>query len=230
VAMEPPRTRLIVEGGRWPAEIWAAFAGSALAGVDEHDFPIPELDITVALVDVTRNCLPNLYTPPELIEPREYLAGTAPTEVCREPTGPPVTGVPAVLGLPLEVGQRLLEDKGFVVVVREEDSQLYPPGIITRQRPDVGGETRPEDGNAVVLWVAINARESAVVPDVLGLAWQQAVDQLEREGWVAAVTFGCGDSPCSPDAQPGTVAVQEPGPSATAPIHSLVTVRVVPDG
>ncbi len=39
IPMEPPHTRIRVEGGTWPAEIFARFAARALAGVPAHDFP-----------------------------------------------------------------------------------------------------------------------------------------------------------------------------------------------
>lgn len=49
VAMEPPRTRIRVEGGNWPAELFARFALRALADVPAHDFPAHPVPSVVGL-------------------------------------------------------------------------------------------------------------------------------------------------------------------------------------
>ncbi|MBW3621528.1 MAG: transglycosylase domain-containing protein, partial [Actinobacteria bacterium] len=229
IAMVPPATPEVVEGGRWPAQIWKAFAEEALAGVDPEPFPVPDVSLVQVEVDGTRNCLPNPYTPEELIEVRDYLRGTEPTERCTEPTGPPIDDVPGLVGLPLDVAERLLADKGFVVDVRPETSLRYPPGIVTRQRPEVGGTTREIDGNAVVLWVSVSTRSRAAVPDVTGLELEQAVTALEATGWVVDVATGCPAAGCE-GVVPGTVWAQTPTAGTSEREHSVVTVSVAPSG
>lgn len=229
VPMEPPTTRIRVEGGRWPAEIWAAFARAALQELPARQFPQPSVDIVVVEVDTTRGCLPNPYTPPELVAPRAYIRGTEPTTRCREPTGPPVEDVPGVVGLPQHVAEQLLRDRGFLVEVRPEASRLYPPGIVTRQRPAAGGATRPEDGHAVILWVSTLVRTRAEVPDVVGQHVTAASAALEADGWVVEVVAHCPPEGCPPDAVSGRVWAQHPSAGSRELEHSVVTLSVYPD-
>ena len=224
--MVPPRTREVVEGGRYPARIWAALMEPVLATVPPTPFPQPQTDVQVVEVDVTRNCLPNPYTPSDVIEPREYPAGAAPTERCTEPTGPPVDDVPDVTGVPLELALARLEEGGFAVEERPIDATVYPVGFVERQRPEPGGSTRPEDGNAVVLWVATNTGVRVTVPDVLGLRAEEAASALAEQGFVVDVTTGCAD----PDAcgASGGVEAQSPAPGARSDEHGVVELLVAP--
>jgi len=223
--MVPPNTDEVVEGGRLPAQIWQALASSILADVEPTPFEVPDLDLVVLEVDITRNCLPNPYTPPELVQEREYLAGTQPTERCKEPTGPPIDDVPNVSGLPFVVAERLLTDRGFVLDVRPIASKLYPPGTVHLQRPAAGGTTRSEDGNAVVVWVAENIRTFALVPDVVEVGGQQAIELLEEAGWVVEVVTGCPPDGCTGS---GRVWTQSPAAGARERNHSLITITVDP--
>ena len=224
-AMVPPTTRELVEGGRWPAQIWASLASEILATTPPTPFEQPRTGVVSVEVDVTRDCLPNPYTPAELVETREYPADEAPTERCSEPTGPPVDGVPDVTGVPVEVALDLLAEGGFAVEQRPIAPQLHPTGFVERQRPAPGGTTEEADGNAVVLWVATVTRTSVVVPDLLGLRATEAVSALEAAGFVADVTVGCVADPCTPlDA----VVQQSPAPGGRVGQHDVVRLLVTP--
>jgi penicillin-binding protein 1A len=225
IAMRPPTTRAVVEGGRWPAEIWRALMEPALADVPATPFPAPEVDLEVVEVDASRNCLPNPYTPSELIEQREYLRGTAPTEICREPTGPPIEDVPDVVGLPLELAERILAEDGFLLEVRPMVPTTYPPGQVERQRPAPGGTTLESDGNAVVLWVAAPSRARVEVPSVVGLSLAEARAALEDAGWVVDVATGCPADGCP---SPDEVWQQDPEAGGLAREHAVVTLSVPP--
>ncbi|HEX2027430.1 MAG TPA: PBP1A family penicillin-binding protein [Nitriliruptorales bacterium] len=229
IAMQPPRTRVRVEGGRWPAEIWRTFAERALQGVPPSDFPVPEVSLVTVQVDVSRNCLPNPYTPPELVQPREYLRGTEPTELCREPTGPPAGAVPNVVGLTRDIAVRLLGSRGFAVDERPIASPLYPPGYVTGQLPAPGASVDPDRG-AVVVWVSVQRRGKAVVPDVVGFDVDRAVGLLEADGWVVQRSDGCAPEGCPPGVGRGRVWSQEPAEGARVEAHSVVQLRVVPTG
>ncbi|MDP8970536.1 MAG: transglycosylase domain-containing protein, partial [Actinomycetota bacterium] len=156
VPMVPPRTRVRVEGGNWPAELFARFGLRALVRVPARDFPAPALALAKVRVDVTRNCLPNPYTPPDLVAERTYVAGTQPTRTCSEPTGPPTTQVPGAVGLPLDAALRLLEGAGFAVEQRREFSVQLPPGYVVRQSPEPGPAQTA--ARPVTLWVSVADR------------------------------------------------------------------------
>jgi membrane peptidoglycan carboxypeptidase len=222
VAMTPPRTRIRVEGGNWPAELFARFALRALAGVPADDFAPPDLAVETVRVDVTRNCLPNPYTPPELIAERAYLAGTAPTELCTEPVGPAVE-VPDAVGLPLDAARRLLHNAGFAVVERPEFSVQLPPGYVVRQAAADA---------TVTLWVSTSERGAAAVPDVLELPVDAARARLEAAGFVVEVVVACPDGgvDCTGGrARPSRVWEQTPDAGAEVPAHSAVRLSVYPD-
>jgi len=227
VAMRPPTTREVVEGGRWPAQIWAAFAGAALADVPARGFPVPDLSIVTIKVDVTRDCLPNLYTPADVVELREYVRGAEPTQRCTEPAGPPIDDVPMVVGLPLATARRLLADEGFLVDVRQEVSALYPTGIVARQRPVPGATTLERDGNAVVIWVSTAVRTRSAVPDVVGLDVDDAQTVLELTGWVVEVRRSCGGGDCQ-GLSADEVWAQTPEGGEVARDHSLVVLTAAP--
>ena len=227
IPMRPPTTPELVEGGRWPAEIWARMASQVLADVDPTPFEVPTVDLVVVEVDVSRNCLPNPYTPDELVDEREFLRGSEPTEICTEPTGPPVLDVPSVIGLPVEVARRLLTDEGFPVDVRPLASRRFPPGVVELQRPQPGGATDPADGNAVILWVSDAVTTRSPVPDVVEVSLGDAIRILEEGGWVPVVQRACPATGCTGD--PTRVHAQTPGAGTVERDHSIVTIVVEPE-
>lgn len=222
IPLRPPNVEEPIEGGRWPAELWREIAVAALAATPPSDFPEPQMALVAVEVDVSRNCLPNPYTPPELVEEREFLRGTEPTERCTEPTGPALDDVPEVLGLPLEVAARLLADRGFELEVRAEHSRLLPPGYVTRQRPAPRSDLAP--GEVVVVWSSVSSRTRSSPPDVLGLPVDEARTALEDAGFVVEVARDC---PCS--LPPGTVHNQSPAAGTQVLDHDLVRLTAVPD-
>jgi penicillin-binding protein 1A len=231
VPMVPPRTSIRVEGGNLPAEVFARFGLRALADVPAHEFDVPEIALTRVDVDTTRNCLPNPYTPPELVGERAYLTGTEPTELCTEPTGPPTTDVPSVLGLPVDVATRTLQSAGFTVEEREEFSVQLPPGFVLRQDPEPGTEQLLERGYVVTLHVSVADRRAVEVPDVLNAPLDVARETLESAGFVVEVVLACPDGAetCTGARQrPGTVWEQSPDTGTSAPRASVVRVFAYP--
>jgi 1A family penicillin-binding protein len=231
VPMVPPRTPYPVEGGNLPAETFARFGVQALADVPAAQFPIPEVALTRVRVDTTRHCLPNPYTPPEVVAERAYLTGTEPTEICTEPTGPPTTDVPDVTGLPAEVAERTLSNAGFVVELREEFSVVLPPGYVVRQDPAPGSGLTLERGYVVTLHTSVADRRPVPVPDVLNLPLDEARAALEAAGFVVEVRLGCPDGAASctgASQRPGTVWEQSPDTGGTAPRASVVQLSAYP--
>jgi penicillin-binding protein 1A len=231
VPMEPPLTRITVEGGNWPAEIFARFGLRALQDVPASDFRTPDVALVKVRVDTLRNCLPNPYTPPGLIRERAYLDGTQPTQLCEEPTGPPTDNVPDVVGLPLQTAVRLLEEAGFTVRRRSEHSQTLPPGYVIRQDPVPGGARVLDGGYKVTIWISTADSATTPVPDVLNRDVVDATNILEESGFVVVATQQCpeGNENCIAEgATPGAVWQQDPAPEEDVPSHSEVRLWAYP--
>jgi penicillin-binding protein 1A len=141
VPMEPPRTRITVYGGTWPAQIWRLLMERATAGLTPEPFPTPELRYVAVAIDTSQDppCLPNRYTLPSRIETLNFVAGTEPTTVCVTPTSLQEVMTPSVIGFDEHEASARLEDAGFFVKVRTETS-TQPRGTVIYQRPAAGIE------------------------------------------------------------------------------------------
>jgi penicillin-binding protein 1A len=139
IPMEPPRTRISVFGGTWPAQIWRLFMERAARDLPVRDFPSPDVGYVSVSVDVTQStpCLPNAFTLPQNIDTLQFIQGTEPTQTCTTPTGVQSVGVPSVIGLDEGSAIVALEDAGFYVEVRAEPS-TQPPGFVIYQSPSAG--------------------------------------------------------------------------------------------
>ncbi len=139
IAMEPPRTRITVFGGTWPAQIWRLLMLRATVGLPELTFPSPDVGYIAAAVDVTQAtaCLPNEFTLPQNIEIREFIVGTEPTATCSEPTSLQEGIVPSVIGLDQATAIAQLHDAGFYTRIAVEAS-TQPAGTAIYQDPQGG--------------------------------------------------------------------------------------------
>ena len=143
IPMEPPRTRITVFGGTWPAQIWRLFMLRAASSLPERDFPTPVVGYLSISVDVSQSpyCLPNAYTLPQNIDTLQFIEGTEPTEVCTTPTKVQSVPVPSVIGLDQATASLWLEDAGFYADVRVERS-TQPPGTVIYQSPAAGTDAK----------------------------------------------------------------------------------------
>ena len=233
VPMEPPTTRIRVEGGNWPAEAFARFALRALEDTPAGEFPIPDEALTRVRIDTTRGCLPNRFTPRGLIAERSFLSGTEPTDVCPEPSDPPVDALPDVVGMPLDAAQRELSDAGFTVEHRARYTVETPPGYVMGQTPPPGQARTLTGGYVVTLDVSSADRQEVAVPDVLGLPAADAVAALEAAGFLVETARECPDGTlsCTGSVQlPGRVWEQSPEAGMPAVVHTSVRLAVYPDG
>jgi membrane peptidoglycan carboxypeptidase len=139
IPMEPPRTRITVFGGTFPAQIWRVLMLRATAGMPAESFPTPEVRYLSVAVDVTQQpyCLPNEYTLPMDVEVLHFIAGTEPDQICTTPTAHQKVIVPSVVGFAQAQGLATLQQSGFYVQVRTEGS-TQPPGTIIYQVPAGG--------------------------------------------------------------------------------------------
>jgi penicillin-binding protein 1A len=153
IPMVAPRTRIpVVLGGTWPAEIWHAFMTAATAKTPPLDFTPPNSHFITVVVDVTRGCLPNQYTPPQDVQPVQYVVGTQPTTVCTEPDSPQKVPVPGVSNMTEDQARATLESYGFRVLIEPVpgDGSL-PPGTVLSQSPPPDALAYPGDTIIVVV-------------------------------------------------------------------------------
>jgi penicillin-binding protein 1A len=139
ISMAPPRTRITVFGGIWPAQIWRLFMTNATKHMEKKDFPHANVSYVNVAVDTTQDplCLPNQYTLPQNIDTVPFIQGTEPTKVCKEPSSAQKVSVPSVIGLTQRAAEDLLQRAGFYVEVRLADS-TQPVGTVIAQSPQAG--------------------------------------------------------------------------------------------
>jgi penicillin-binding protein 1A len=205
ISMVPPRTRIPVLGGTWPAAIWKVFMLRATRGMKVLEFPKPKRRTVRVAVDVTQDCLPNRYTPPGRIRRREYLAGTQPKQRCAQPTEFQNLEVPSVVGMSEGAATRFLRRAGFEVGTRQETS-TSAEGTVLSQDPVAGDRARQQ--STIVLTVARQEAAAppasptpaaepptARVPDVVGRSRRSAIERLQGLGFAPTVVVGECDLP-----------------------------------
>ncbi|MFL5768026.1 MAG: PASTA domain-containing protein, partial [Actinomycetota bacterium] len=203
ISMVPPRTRIDVLGGTWPASIWKTFMLRATRGMKVEDFPKPKRRSVTLPVDITQNCLPNRFTPPDHIRRRTYLAGTQPRQECTKPSSFQTLEVPDVRGLAEGTATEALRRAGFRVSTVEEAASA-PQGTVLSQQPD--GDTQAKQHSIVVLSVASGVPppptpspspsptpsvapgpQFVTVPNVVGRSRLDALRRLHSLGFVTTV-------------------------------------------
>lgn len=129
--------------------------------------------------------------------------------------------VPQLQGQSQAAAQKLISDAGLVLVMGSPvESATVIPGLIAGQSPAAG--TTVPVGSTVTANPAIPPK--IAVPNLIGKTIQQA--QQLATNFVISVT-GQAES----DQPPGTIAVQNPAPPATASPQSVITVQTaVPRG
>ena len=157
IPMRPPRTRITIIGGTFPARIWQIFASSALATTPASLFPVPDPPSTSSSTSTTTNST-------------------------RPPLGP---GLVSVVGLHVIPAVQSLEQKGYRVEVVEAPSRRYSPGYVTAQDPPAGSAVRA--GATITLTVANGRPRILTVPNVLGLLADQAAAQIRADDFVANI-------------------------------------------
>jgi len=230
ISMRPPRTRITVFGSSWPGHMWQSWMLEALKGVPSVPFPTAEEAYVKVRVDTLRNCLPNQFTPPYLIQEKAYLKGTEPTTICTEPTSGNIDSTPNVVGNTLTFGRETLQKAGFDVVTLSQYCPAYPQGTICDQAPSPGSAATV--GQRAYIYVS-NDQAVNQVPMVIGRTLDRAKQKLAEYGYKANVVFkqntggypGCQDSAQTTS---GTVWLQDPCASANYGKGSTVTIYVNP--
>jgi eukaryotic-like serine/threonine-protein kinase len=89
--------------------------------------------------------------------------------------------VPAVKGFEKQVARRRLDEAGFRVATRSQQSSQEDTGRVLEQ--SVAGGKRAREGSKIVLTVGGGSRV-AKVPDLVGLTYSEAKVKLERAGFL----------------------------------------------
>jgi penicillin-binding protein 1A len=139
IPMVPPRTRITVFGGTWPAVIWRLFMERAALNLPVRTFPQPAVGYVSVAVDTTQQpyCLPNQYTLPQNIQTLQFVTGMQPRRTCTTPTSFQSITVPSVIGLPQAAAEDVLRQAGFSVTAIVAPS-TQPAGTVVYQNPAAG--------------------------------------------------------------------------------------------
>jgi serine/threonine protein kinase/beta-lactam-binding protein with PASTA domain len=133
-------------------------------------------------------------------------------------TGAPKVTVPDVRGLTYDKAKAQLEDKGFKVEQKTEESDQNP-GVVTKQNP--AGDQEKEKGTTVTLTVA-KAPETVAVPNVAGQSCDDAKSALSAVG----LTGNCVNTPTTDDNQVNKVISTTPAIGSTAKKNSAVQLNI----
>ncbi len=152
IPMEPPRTRITVFGGTWPAQIWRVLMLRVTAHLQPDGFPSPDVTYITVGVDVTQSpyCLPNRFTLPQNIQNLTFIAGTEPTQACTSPTSLQEVIVPSVIGFPQGQAMETLRHAGFYVEVTARAS-TQPVGTVIYESPAAGTDAMQTDTVTITL-------------------------------------------------------------------------------
>ncbi len=110
--------------------------------------------------------------------------------------------VPDVRNASEDDARRTLEEAGFEVSVREEESDKEPGTVLSQ---DPGPNARAPEGSTVRLTVAMEAEE-ADVPDVVGKEEGEAIDDLQEAGFDVRIR----ETPVATPDEDGIVQSQSP--------------------
>ncbi|MEU0218031.1 Stk1 family PASTA domain-containing Ser/Thr kinase [Streptomyces sp. NPDC006265] len=133
-------------------------------------------------------------------------------------TGAPKVAVPDVTGLTYEKASAQLEDKGFNVEQKTEESDRTP-GVVFKQDP--AGDTEQEKGSTITLTVAKEA-EKSTVPDVLGQSCDAAKQQMQASDLVG----NCTEVETDDDNQVGKVIQTTPQAGTSVDPNSSVNIQI----
>lgn len=222
ISMVPPRTRIRVTGGSFPAQIWRSFMLRATEGLPPRDFARPPSNFVAVPIDVTQGCVATDLTPSENIRVVEFIAGTQPTRKCVV-TRPEISSIPSVIGMSVNAAINLLEQAGFAAVQRTEYDPSYAPGTVIDQDPAAGTQT--ETGVEITITVSTDNPPLVEIPNVVGLAEANAVARLEEAGFGVKVVQA---EERQKGAPPGKVLAQSPARGNERPLGSTVTITVNP--
>ena len=133
-------------------------------------------------------------------------------------SGPGTAVVPDVQGRSRRAAEKLLEDRGFKVTVREEFDDVVDENRAIGTSPPANTQ---KDRNTTVILIMSKGREQVAVPDVRELDREEARRQLEDRDLRVTVR-----ERETNDEDPGQVLEQDPAPGTEVEEGSSVTITV----
>jgi serine/threonine-protein kinase len=118
---------------------------------------------------------------PSALDARGDKSGGPPSGSERAQDGNREVEVPAVKGLEKQAARRRLDEAGFRVAIRSQQSSQEDTARVLEQ--SVAGGKRAREGSKIVLTVGGGPRV-AEVPDLVDLTYSEAVGKLERAGFL----------------------------------------------
>jgi tRNA A-37 threonylcarbamoyl transferase component Bud32 len=133
----------------------------------------------------------------------------------KRPSGPEEVKVPGAEGSTGQAARERIADAGFDTEVRHRKSPQEDDGKVLEQ--SVPGGQEAEEGSKIVLTVG-EAREVAKVPDLVGLGYSEAENNLEEAGFL----LGGVEEASSETVPAGVIMKQDPPPGTTLDPESYV--------
>ncbi|MEU6094302.1 Stk1 family PASTA domain-containing Ser/Thr kinase [Streptomyces sp. NPDC047079] len=133
-------------------------------------------------------------------------------------TGAPKVTVPDVRGVQFDKAKSQLQDKGFKVEQKTQESD-QTPGVVTDQNPEGGVDK--EKGSTITLTVAV-APATTTVPDVTN----QGCDAAKQQMQASSLTANCVDVDVTDPNQAGKAVRTVPQAGSTVKKGSTVTIQI----
>jgi penicillin-binding protein 1A len=153
-------TRITVQGGSWPAEIWSKYDLQALSGTPATPFVQPSTGLTTVMIDSRTGCLADNYTPPQYRTTGTFAVGSAPSQTCRQPGD--IVQIPNVYGFPQDQALKVLQSNGFAVSVQNQTTDVYPSGRVINETP--GGNSKAARGSTVTIVISVAKKKPSPSP------------------------------------------------------------------
>ena len=179
-----------VQGGTFPAQIWAKFMSSALSGTPPSNFQAPanaQMPAQAPNIKVTvctdMDYLATTYCPKTTT--KYFKAGSEPTQPCPVHQG---VSVPDVIGISLSTAVSTLKEAGFKVQETFQASPTVISGIVIAQDPREG---TVKQGSKVTIVISRGPEmpRKVAVPSVLGMSENQAVNTLGASGFTPSIYY-----------------------------------------
>lgn len=201
-----------VQGGSFPAQIWARFMEKALENSPESDFEKVSASSSKGIRICKESGLLATQFCPETVT-RNFSSEDMPTKYCTIHKG---ATVPSVVGTSSSTAIRTLEDAGFrVTQVNRTSSLSY--GTVISQSPS--GYSRAAQSSVVTIFVSKGSTK-AIVPSVINMGEWQARSTVSGAGLNPVVQY------VSSPSQAGKVVNQSPSAGSERNQGSQVVIVV----